>query len=180
MQFPLASDSEKHVRMRITIAALAVIMAALPATAAEFAKGDITIGQPWARASPGGAKVAAGYLTITNTGKTSDKLIGGSTTASAALELHDMTMVDGIMRMRRIENGIVLAPGATIRLQPGGMHVMLIDLKQPITAGETIKGTLVFKKAGVVEIVYVVAPIGAAGPGSGSGTGTPTHSNKPH
>ncbi len=159
--------------MRLLIATIAAI-AALPATAAEFSKGDIRINQPWARATPGGAKVAAAYLTITNTAKTADRLIGGSSPAAAALELHDMTTTDGVMRMRRIESGIVLAPGATVQLQPGGMHVMLIGLQQALKTGDRIKGTLVFEKAGAVEIFYEVAPIGAAGPGAVT---TPHHSH---
>jgi copper(I)-binding protein len=175
LQFLLRSDTQKNICMRLTIAALAIIAAALPAIGAEPSKSEIRISQPWARATPGGAKVAAGYMTITNTAKSPDKLIGGSTTASGAFELHDTSTTDGIMRMRRIENGIVLAPGATVRLQPGGMHVMLIDLKHPLAAGDRIKGTLLFEKAGAVELIYDVAPIGAPAPTSGSGSHTSSH-----
>lgn len=158
--------------MRLLAASLALLLtlSALPrAIAQHVVKGDIRISQPWARATPGGAKVAAGYLTITNTGRAADKLIGGTAAVSGAFELHDMTMTDGVMRMRRIEGGIVLAPGATVTLRPGGMHVMLMDLKQPLKQGEKVIGTLVFEKAGTVEVVYDVAPIGSAGPGGNTG-----------
>lgn len=136
--------------------------------AAEVTKGDIKIVEPWARATPGGAKVGAGYVTITNTGKTADRLIGGTAAVAGVFELHDMTMTDGVMRMRRLDSGIELKPGATVTLRPGGLHVMFIDLKQPLKQGEKIKGTLVFEKAGTVEIEYDVAPIGAASPKGGT------------
>jgi copper(I)-binding protein len=164
--------------MRLAIATLAVIgtmTATRPAAADGIANTGIAISQPWARATPGGAKVAAGYVTITNAGQAPDRLIGGSTTVSAALELHDTSLVDGVVRMRRIENGIALAPGATIRLEPGGMHIMLIDLKTPLTAGHRIEGTLTFEKAGTVQIVYEVAPIGAPALGSSSPSSSHQH-----
>lgn len=147
------------------LAVLVMLVGARPATAADIVKGDIKISQPWARATPGGAKVAAGYVTITNTGRSADKLTGGTAAAAATFEIHDMTMTDGVMRMRRLDGGLVLEPGATVALKPGGLHVMMIDLKQPLKAGETMKGTLVFEKAGTVEIVFDIAPIGAPGPG---------------
>jgi copper(I)-binding protein len=155
---------------RRTLISLALAWCALvsPAQAAEFNKGDIKIVEPWARATPGGAKVGAGYVTITNTGKAADRLIGGTATASGVFELHDMTITDGVMRMRKLDNGIELKPGATVTLRPGGLHLMFIELKQPLKQGEKFKGTLVFEKAGSVEIEYVVAPIGAASPKGGA------------
>lgn len=146
----------------------AALITGLAAEAADIVKGDIRITQPWSRATPAGAKVAAGYLAVTNTGKTADRLVGGTAASAGVFELHDMTMTDGVMRMRRIEGGIELKPGATVRLQPGGMHVMFMELKQPLKQGERIKGTLVFEKAGTVEIEYEVAGIGAGPPGAGS------------
>ena len=152
-----------------TIVALLSLLLALPALAADVVKGDIKISQPWARATPGGAKVAAGYVTITNTGKTADKLTGGSAAAAGVLEIHDMTMADGVMRMRRLDAGLDLKPGETVALKPGGLHLMLMELRQPLKQGEKIRGTLVFEKAGTVEIEFDVTPIGAAGPGSSGG-----------
>lgn len=148
--------------------ASALCATAWPAQAAEFTRGDIKIVEPWARATPGGAKVGAGYVTITNTGKTADRLIGGTAAVAGVFELHDMTMTDGIMRMRKLDQGIDLKPGATVVLRPGSLHVMFIDLRQPLKQGEKIKGTLVFEKAGAVEIEYDVAPIGAASPKGGA------------
>lgn len=143
-------------------------LSSLSATAADFTKGDIKIVQPWARATPGGAKVAAGYLTITNSGKTADRLIGGTALSAGTLELHDMTMTDGVMRMRRVDKGIEIKPGETVALKPGTLHIMFMDLKEPLKQGDKVKGTLVFEKAGMVEIEYQVAPIGAASPSGGA------------
>ena len=159
------------IRFGLSCASLAcclVALAALPAATADFTKGDIKITQPWARATPGGAKVAVGYLTLTNSGKVADRLIGGTALAAGTFELHDMTMTDGVMRMRRVEKGIEIKPGATVALKPGSLHVMFIDLKQQLKQGDTFKGTLIFEKAGKVEIEYEVAPIGAASPAGGA------------
>ena len=150
-------------------AAIMLVVPALPASTADYTLGDIKISQPWARATPGGAKVGAGYLTVTNTGKVADRLLGGSAVAAGVLEIHDMTMTDGVMRMRHVDKGLDIKPGATVALKPGGLHVMFMDLKQPLKHGEKLKGTLVFEKAGKIEIEYEVAPIGAAGPGQPAG-----------
>ncbi len=146
------------------IAALVACVAAFPAFAADVVKGDIKISQPWSRATPGGAKVAIGYLTITNTGKTADKLIGGTSAAAGTVEVHDMTMTDGVMRMRRVEGGLEIKPGATVALKPGGLHMMFIDVNKPLKQGDKVKGTLLFEKAGAIEVEYDVAGIGASAP----------------
>ncbi len=149
---------------------LAVAVLALPASAGEVVKGDIRITQPWARATPGGAKVTAGYVTLTNTGKTADRLISASVEIAAVLELHDMTMIDGVMRMRRMEKGIEIKPGETVVLKPGGMHLMLLELRKSVVQGSPVKGTLMFERAGSVDVEFEVAPIGAAGPGAQTGS----------
>lgn len=160
--------------MRI-LATVVALFLTLPALAQEIVKGDIKVSQPWARASPGGAKVGAGYLTITNTGKTPDKLMGGTAAVSTVFEIHDMTMTDGVMRMRRVDGGLEIKPGQTVTLRPGGLHVMFMQLKEPLKQGEKVKGTLVFEKAGTVEVEYAVAPIGAAGPDGKSPGGGMSH-----
>jgi copper(I)-binding protein len=134
--------------MRYLAAALLLLLS-LPASAQDLVRGDIRISQPWTRATPGGAKVAAGYLEIAMAG---------------VLEIHDMTMTDGVMRMRRVDGGLEIKPGQTVALRPGGLHVMFMELKQPLKQGEKVKGTLVFEKAGTIEVEYTVAAIGAAGP----------------
>lgn len=126
----------------------------------NFKIGALTIEAPWIRATPDGAKVAGGYMRIVNHGKQADRLIGGSLPVAGRFEVHEMAVENGVMRMRQLERGLEIAPGVTIELKPGGYHVMLMDLKQGLKEGETIKGTLVFEKAGKIEIEYRVGPIG--------------------
>ena len=128
--------------------------------------GDVTVGTlkimaPWSRATPAGAKVGGGYMSITNMGKEADRLIGGSLPQAGDFQIHEMSMDGGIMKMRELPNGLEIAPGATIVLKPGSYHVMFMDLKEPIKEGAPLKGTLKFEKAGSVDIEYKVEAIGA-------------------
>lgn len=123
--------------------------------------GPLVIEAPWTRATPGGAKVGGGYLKITNTGAEADRLIGGSLPTATAVEVHEMSLTDGIMKMRKLDKGLEIAPGQTVELKPGGYHIMFTGLREGLKQGPPVKGTLVFEKAGTVEIEYRVAPIGA-------------------
>jgi periplasmic copper chaperone A len=140
--------------------AAALVLAASGAPAHDYKAGAITINHPWARATPQGASVGAGYLTLANTGTTPDRLVGATAAAADHVELHEMTMVDGIMRMRPVKNGIELKPGQTVEFKSGAFHLMLIDLKQPLQQGQRVKGTLTFEKAGAVDIEFAVEGIG--------------------
>jgi copper(I)-binding protein len=135
--------------------------AAGPAT---YKVGGLTITAPWARATPRGAPVAGGYLTITNNGTGSDRLVGGSFAVADRFEVHEMTMEGGVMRMRPVAGGLEIKPGQTVELKPGGYHVMFMGLKGELKAGDTIRGTLEFARAGKIEISY---PVRAMGGGSG-------------
>ncbi len=126
-----------------------------------YSIGALVIEAPWARATPGGAKVAGGYVKITNTGKEPDRLIGGSLPIAAEVEVHEMAMSNNVMRMRRLADGLEIKPGQTVELKPGGYHLMFMGLSSGLKAGQPVKGTLVFQKAGAVEVEYRVAPIGA-------------------
>jgi periplasmic copper chaperone A len=121
----------------------------------------LVVAQPWARATPGGAKVGGGYLTITNTGREPDRLVGGSVEVAGRFEIHEMSVTDGVMRMRPVD-GITVAPGASVELKPGGLHAMFLDLLEPLREGRTVRGTLVFERAGTVPITFVVRGIGSA------------------
>ncbi|MEP9367490.1 DUF1775 domain-containing protein [Xanthobacter sp. VNH20] len=156
--------------------ALKLAAANTPAAAAATAVkvGTLTIEQPWARATPGGAKVAGGYLKITNTGTVADKLVGGSFERAGRFEVHEMSMNNGVMTMRPVSGGLEIPPGATVALAPGGYHLMLQDLKQPLKEGESVKGTLTFEKAGTVDVVFDVRGIGAGAP-TGGGMGAMEH-----
>jgi copper(I)-binding protein len=136
----------------------------MTAPQASFKTGDITVETPWLRATPKGAKVAGGYMTITNHGKEADRFVGGSIEGAGRFEIHEMSMQGDVMQMRKMPDGIEIKPGATVELKPGGFHVMGLDLSRGYAAGETIKGTLKFEKAGEVAVEFRVAPLGAPGP----------------
>jgi copper(I)-binding protein len=150
--------------------ALAVCLAcaASGARGSDYTLGPLTIGQPWTRATPKGAPVAVGYLTITNKGATPDRLIGGSASFAGRFEIHAMTVEQGVMRMRPVQQGLEIKPGETVELKPSGLHVMFLDLIQPLRAGERPKGVLTFEKAGAVEVEYAVEPMGGNPVGLGT------------
>lgn len=129
--------------------------------------GDLMIATPWTRATPPAAKVAGGYLTVTNNGKSSDKLLGGSFTGGSRIEVHEMSVTDGVMRMRPLNNGLEIKPGATVKLEPGGYHLMLMDLKKPLAKGDKVKVQLQFEKAGKVELDLDVNAVGSSAPAGG-------------
>ena len=124
--------------------------------------GALTIDQPWSRATPGGARVGGGYLRITNRGQETDRLIGGSFPGASRVEVTEMAMDGDIMRMKPVQGGLEIKPGATVELKPGGYHLMFMDLKEPLKEGQTVKGTLVFEKAGTVSVEYIVRGMGGA------------------
>jgi len=146
--------------------------AATAAQATDYNVGPIQITAPWARATPKGASSGAAYMTITNTGKTPDKVSCVSSDASAECQIHTMTMDNGVMQMRPVEGGLEIKPGETVTLKPGGLHVMLVNLKHPLEQGNTVKATLKFDTAGSVDVEYPIAAIGAAAPGVPAGGGT--------
>jgi len=156
--------------MRHALSALALVPAlflATPLVAADdhagggATAGDIVMEAAWVRGAPPGAPVAAGYLTITNTGEEADTLVGGSAPFAGRVEIHEMTMADGMMRMAEIEGGLVIAPGETVVLRPGGDHVMFMDLEEAPAPGESVSVTLEFAEAGTVTVEMPVSAIGA-------------------
>lgn len=137
--------------------------------ARTFKAGDIVIEAPWSRATPGKSTVGVGFMKITNTGKEPDRLIGGSADVAKSLEVHEMTMTENVMRMRRLPKGLEIKPGQSVELKPSSFHIMFMGLKQPLKQDETVKGTLVFERAGTVTIEYSVRPIGAQPAGTSGG-----------
>ena len=120
----------------------------------------LQITQPWSRATPKGAQVAGAYFKITNTGTTPDRLLGGSTPVAGRFEVHEMSMDNGVMKMRPVQGGLEIKPGESVELKPGAYHIMMLDLKQPLTKGDHLKATLNFEKAGPVDIEYNVVGVG--------------------
>jgi periplasmic copper chaperone A len=153
----------------VTAQLMVALLAVLPARAADYDVGSIHITEPWARATPKGAAAGASYMTITNNGAAPDRVSCVSSDAAAQCQIHTMTMEDNVMKMRPVEGGLEIKPGETVRLRPGSLHMMLLDLKHPLEAGQTIKATLKFDHAGTVDVDYPIAAIGAPAPGSASG-----------
>jgi copper(I)-binding protein len=150
--------------IRSFLFAVIVAFAASAAQAHEYNLGALKIGHPWARATPKGATVAGGYLKITNTGTASDRLIGGSAAFAGRFEIHEMSHQGNVMTMRHLPKGIEIKPGETVELKPGSFHLMFMELKQPLVKDQKPrpKGTLVFEKAGTVEIEYAVEAVGGS------------------
>lgn len=167
--------NRSFLRGRLSAASVAAFLAfivpagACPAHAAEkvFRIGDIVVEEPWSRATPGGARVAGGYLRIVNNGSEPDRLIGGTSDVAERFEVHSMEMRDGVARMAPVEGGLEIPPGETVELAPGGYHVMFMGLKRALREGETVAGTLVFERAGTLEVAYPIAAMGVRMPGGG-------------
>jgi periplasmic copper chaperone A len=143
-----------------------------PSLAHDYKLGSLAINHPWSRATPGSARVAGGFMKITNAGTESDRLIGGTSEASKIIEIHEMIMDGNVMKMRALEKGLEIKPGASIELKPGSYHVMFIDLTKPFKEGESVKGELIFEKAGRIAVEYTVENRGAKAAG---GTGHDAH-----
>ncbi len=158
--------------MRISVRTVAGIVgvATILITSAAFAQtsGNLTVSDTWSRATPGGAKVAGGYVTITNKGPDVDKLTGVSSSIAGRGEVHEMAMKDGIMTMREMTGGITVPAGQSVTLKPGGLHLMFQELKQPLKEGEKFEAVLTFEKAGPVKASFDVRSIAAGAPGGAS------------
>jgi copper(I)-binding protein len=122
--------------------------------------GSIKIGNPWARATPKGAPVGGAYMTITNKGAEADRLMGAASPVASEVEIHQMSIDNGVMSTRRVKAGLEIKPGQTLVFNPESLHLML-----PLAQGERVKPTLEFAKAGKIDLEYVVESIGAQGPG---------------
>lgn len=154
-------------------ATVLVLLATAPTIAQTGTTPTITVVDPWARATPPGAKVGAAYMELKAAAGAADKLLSASSGAAGVTEIHNHIMEGGVARMRRVD-AIAVAAGGSVMMKPGGYHVMLMDLKGPLKAGETIQLKLLFETAGEITVDAKVRPIGASGAGSGSGSGAGT------
>jgi periplasmic copper chaperone A len=128
--------------------AILVLAAALPQWAAAA---DILVTQAWARPTPPTAQVAAVYFSVKNSGAKEDKLLAVSSSVAASVEIHETQTVKGMMQMRQVAS-VSCPAGATLKIEPGGLHVMLLGLKQPLLDGSKMDLTLRFRDAGVLSI----------------------------
>jgi periplasmic copper chaperone A len=137
--------------------ALFIALAAAPlAWGHEFKVGDLEIIHPNSRAMIPGAKVGGGYLKIINHGSTDDRLVAIKSDRSDNVQMHEMSVENNVMKMRELPDGIVIPAGKTVELKKGGLHVMFMDVTQPFKEGEMVKATLVFEKAGPVDVEFKV------------------------
>ena len=118
--------------------------------------GDLEIEGYFARATPPNAPVSAGYMLIRNTGSEPDRLIGGSAEFAGRVEIHEMAMDGDVMMMREIDGGLEIPPGGEVVLEPGGLHVMFMQLGERLQEGETRTVILEFENAGSTEMAFPV------------------------
>jgi copper(I)-binding protein len=145
---------------RLGLLAVTLLLLMMPTRALlahEFKIGDLEIKHPWSRAAPQGAKVAAGYLVVVNTGTAPDRLVSVTAEIAGVTEIHEMAVnAEGVMTMRPLDAGLEIPAGAELALKPGGYHIMLMDLKRLPRVDEKFAGTLTFEKAGTVAIEFAV------------------------
>ena len=146
-------------RLRALLIAALPFAVAAPALAAPAA---VRTSEAWCRATPPAAPTAACYLTLT--AAADDRLVAVETPAARTAEIHTMSMDGGVMRMRRLAEGLALPAGKPVALKAGGEHLMLIGPKAPLTAGGSVRLTLKFAKAAPVTLT---APVRAAAPAMG-------------
>lgn len=144
----------------LSLTAAASVLAS-SAWAADYRLGSLEIEQPWTRATPPTAKAGGGFVTITNKGTTADRLVAARSAASDKVELHEMKMDGSVMRMRELEKGVEIPAGATVMLKPGGYHIMFMELKAPFAKDAKVPVTLVFEKAGTIDVPFTVEAMGA-------------------
>jgi len=145
--------------LKLAAAAALLLAAALPAFSQNAA---VQVEKPWARATPAGATTGAVYMTLDNKSNAADRLVGASTDVAATVQVHEMSMENGTMKMREVAGGLAIPAGGSVVLKPGGYHVMLIGLKKPLKAGDSFPLTLQFQKAGKVSITVPVQAMGGS------------------
>ena len=151
-------------RIRALLPVLGLLSLAASAHAHGFKAGALEIGHPWARETPVGATVGAGYLTVTNTGTDADRLIAVETSGAGKVEIHEATNENGVAKMRPVA-AVDIPAGGQAKLAPGGFHLMLIGLKEGLAEGMRIPATLVFEKAGRVDVEFAVEGMAYGAPG---------------
>jgi copper(I)-binding protein len=152
--------------MKIHTALLfAFVFGSSAASAHDYAFASLKIDHPFARATPPGAKTGGVFITVENTGTQSDRLLSVSTPMAGVAELHQMSVDAGVMRMRGVA-ALEVRPGEKLQLRPGGYHVMLSELRQPLKVGDKFPLTLKFQNAGAVEVSVWVEEMGAGASGA--------------
>ena len=140
---------------------VALVALASVASAHDYTLKDLLIDHPSARPTPPGARVGGAYFTLENRGRASDRLVRVESPVAGAAELHSMAMVGNLMKMRPLA-ALDIPAGAKVALSPGGYHVMLVDLKRPLVAGDAFPIRLTFERSGTIEVSAQVEAAGVA------------------
>lgn len=147
---------------RLALSAAVALLPLLAASAVAGPEDNASVDRAWARETPGAATVGAAYFRVRSA--TDDRLVGIVSPVAGKVELHDHVEQDGLVQMKRIDGGLPVKAGQALELRSGGIHVMLVDLKVRLKAGDRIPITLTFEKAGKQEVSVRVEPLGARGP----------------
>lgn len=157
--------------MRTIYAALMLALGLLGVGSAFAESNQIVVEKAWARATPKMAVTGGGYLTVTNRGPGEDHLLNVTSPVAEKIQFHAMAIDNGVAKMTQL-SAIELHPGVPVVFKPGGIHMMMLGLKQPLKEGDTVPLTLTFEKAGAIEVDAQVVGIGAmGGPGSQANSG---------
>lgn len=174
------NSSTARVRLRITSFTITLAFGALIAGQAHAA-GPIGIENAWTRATAAAQTVGGGFMTIVNTGKADDRLVSASSPVAAEVQIHDMKMEEGVMRMRQLAGGLAVPAGARVELKPRSLHLMFMQLKAPLVSGQSVPVTLQFEKAGSVAVQFRVEAMGASAPATtGPRPAAPKQGSAPH
>lgn len=164
----LSSRAALRARFGIAAVIVAVIAASLALSTATFAAGPkakakamLAIENAWTRATPPKAPVAGGFLTVRNDDARADRLLSATSPDAERVEIHEMSMTDGVMRMRKLDDGLEIPAKTSTQLKPGGYHLMFIGPKHPFVRGETVTATLRFERAGTREVKLEVREMGS-------------------
>jgi periplasmic copper chaperone A len=134
---------------------IAWLIAQAPVHAADYRAGNLIVAQPWSAPTPPVASVGAVYFSVTNSGAKADLLLSVDTPIARNVEIHESREVQGSVRMREVAS-VECPPGVTVKIAPGGLHVMLLGLTRPLTAGMTFPASLHFRDAGVMTVQVLV------------------------
>jgi copper(I)-binding protein len=149
---------------RIVLIALTMTGCAVSAGAHDYRRGGLFIDHPWTRPTPQGVKVGSGYFVIRNRGKVPDRLVSASSPIAGKVEIHQTAVKDGVATMREVQGGLPVGSGKSVEFKPFGLHLMFFDLKQPLKQGEKFPATLVFEKAGAVDVEFKVEAMSRTAP----------------
>lgn len=144
----------------MTVAFLALSARHVRANEASTAESAmaVSVTNAWARATPPGMSMGAAYLTITNRSRSADVLLGASSPLAGGVEIHRTKLEGGVSRMRPAGE-IAIAPGATVQIEPGGLHMMLVGLNGPLLEGRSLPLKLKFRNAGSITVQVAIRPL---------------------